>query len=247
MLEQKYTKVVAMDKYVPLYLFSLKEAKEYEEVDKWRKSHSANCDCARTIERAIRDNYKNNVLEKCINDIVKAYGLDRVNWVLANTIQQNKTDGRFSEDNKKWAKDIWIPREEHCWQFVVDSHPGLVDLFVNQARAYYKDLGLFDSSHCTDEKDYAGKVLVITPRTLKDEYKTADFQLFFATSGFGCDPRAIGSQVNGYFLKDDEFTHFRRQNFFGVIDEQYLPEWAKEKLAEHQSQNNEDVGMGGLQ
>lgn len=236
-----------MDKYVPLYLFSLKEAKEYEEVDKWRKSHSANCDCARTIERAIRDNYKNNVLEKCINDIVKAYGLDRVNWVLANTIQQNKTDGRFSEDNKKWAKDIWIPREEHCWQFVVDSHPGLVDLLINQARDYYKNLGLFDSSHCTDEGDYTDKVLVIKPSTLKDEYKTADFQLFFATSGFGCDPRAIGSQVNGYFLKDDEFTHFRRQNFFGVLDEKYLPEWAKEKLSEYRLQENNDVGMGGLQ
>ena len=49
-----------------------------------------------------------------------------------------------------------------------------------------------------------------------------------------------------FFLKDDEFTHFRRQNFFGVIDEQYLPEWAKEKLAEYQTQGNEDVGMGGL-
>ena len=236
-----------MDKYVPLYLFSIKEAKEYEEVDKWRKSHSANCDCARTIERAIRDNYKNNILGKCINDIIATYGLDRVNWVLANTVQENKNDGRFSEENKKWAKNIWIPKDEHSWQFVVESHPGLVDLLINQARDYYKNLGLFDSSHCTDEGDYTDKVLVIKPSTLKDEYKTADFQLFFATSGFGCDPNAIGSQVNGYFLKDDEFTHFRRQNFFGVLDEKYLPEWAKEKLSEYRLQENNDVGMGGLQ
>lgn len=233
--------------YVPLYLFSLKDAKEYEEVEQWQKSYSANCDCARVIERAIRDNYKNNILENCINDIVAEYGLDRVNLVLANTIQQKKDDGRFSDSNKAWAKELWIPKDDYRWQFVVESHPGLVDLFVNQARDYYKNLGLFDSSHCTDEKDYTGKVLVIKPRTLKDEYKTADFQLFYATSGFGCDPNAIGSQVNGFFLKDDEFTHFRRQNFFGVIDEQYIPEWAKEKLAEYQSQNNEDVGMGGLQ
>ena len=236
-----------MDKYVPLYLFSLKEAKEYEEVDKWRKSHSANCDCARTIERAIRDNYKNNILENCINDIVSEYGLDRVNLVLANTIQQKNDDGRFSESNKAWAKELWIPKDDYRWQFVVESHPGLVDLLINQARDYYKNLGLFDSSHCTDEGDYTDKVLVIKPSTLKDEYKTADFQLFFATSGFGCDPNAIGSQVNGYFLKDDEFTHFRRQNFFGVLDEKYLPEWAKEKLSEYRLQENNDVGMGGLQ
>ena len=75
-----------MSEYIPLYLFSLNEAKEYDEVEQWRKSYSANCDCARVIERAIRDNYKNNILENCINDIVSEYGLDRVNLVLANTM-----------------------------------------------------------------------------------------------------------------------------------------------------------------
>ena len=39
-------------------------------------------------------------------------------------------------------------------------------------------------------------------------------------------------KVFGFFLKDDDECSFDRSKFFGVIDEKYIPEWAKEKLEE---------------
>lgn len=166
--------------------------------------------------------------------IIEQYGFNRVNWVLANTVKQNKEDGRFSKENKKWAREYHIPIEDVNWHFAVESHPGLTNLFINDARRAWQGLGLFDRIHCISEKDsemdYTNKVLILDPSVLKDEYKTPDDQLFLAKGGFGCHPNSRGRKVFGQFLKDSEETHFYHEDFIGAIDERHLPDWAKEKL-----------------
>lgn len=223
-----------------LYVYSLSEAVRNNEKDLWRESYKENCDCARAIEKAIADNYRDNILNDCVQPIIGKYGFNRVNWVLANTVKQKKDDGRFSEDNKKWAKGFHIPHEDVNWHFSVESHPCLTDDFINQARKAWQALGLFDRTHCISEKDsetdYTNRVLIVDPSVLKDEYKTPDDQLFLATGGFGCRPNSRGRKVFGRFLKDGEETHFYREDFIGVIDEKHLPQWAKEKL---QTQNTD--------
>lgn len=82
---------------------------------------------------------------------------------------------------------------------------------------------------------FEGKVLVLKPTILKDEYKTPDFQLILAESGFGCSPTARGRAVYGQFLKDGEETVYNRQDFIGVLKDEHLPDWAREKLAELQA------------
>lgn len=109
-------------------------------------------------------------------------------------------------------------------------------------------LGLHDASHCEPEKDgeidYTGRVLVLKPNILKDEYKTPDYQLFLAEGGFGCTPNARGRKVFGQLLMDGEKTHYQRNDFIGAIRDEYLPEWAAEKLDEIQeSKESEDTGM----
>ena len=177
------------DKFV--YRYSLEDAIKDNERDLWRESHKLNCDCARAIERAIDAHYQDNRLEECAKDLIGEYGFTRVNYVLANTVQQKPEDGRFSQDNREWAKNFWIPKEEGNWQFCVDSHPGLTDLFINQARQAYKDLGLFDNTHCTEEQNYEDHLLIIKGASLKDEYKTPENQLFYATDGNGCKPISL--------------------------------------------------------
>ena len=67
----------------------------------------------------------------------------RTLYVLANTVQQKDWDERFSPANKAWAKTVDIPPNpdgfggDRNLDFVVDSHPGLVDLFLSQARQDY--------------------------------------------------------------------------------------------------------------
>lgn len=249
-----------MAERVSLYEWSLEDAVRNGERVLWRESHKENCDCARAIERAINENYHDNVLHDCVKPIIERYGFDRVNFVLANTVQQKKEDGRISEDNKKWARTIHIPRDDVRWQFTVESHPGLTNLFINDARKEWQSLGLFNYSHCISEDggkiDYTGKIVVIKPTELKDEYKTPEGQLFFAESGNGCRPNSLGTKVYGFHLDNGEKGYYRRYDIIGAIKDENIPDFAKENLAKFshtdaQSEaeaSAEDTGMtmGGM-
>lgn len=236
-----------MATHKPIYKSSLKDAKLHDEVQEWRQSYQENCTCARAIEKAIKENHNGIYLDKdATKSILEEFGFDRTYWVLANTILQKSTDTRYSESNREWADKYYIPNDEIRWHYEVQEKPELVNAFLNRVNETWQSLGLFDKSHITDESHYEGKLLVMKPSVLKDEFKTPEFQLFYATSGFGCDPDKIGTQVSGYFLKDGEFAHFRRHNFFGVIKDECIPEWAQEKLKEYQDETiDESIDLEG--
>lgn len=46
----------------------------------------------------------NRLNENCAKKIIELYGFDRVNWVLAHTIQRGDNDTRFSNESHSWAK-----------------------------------------------------------------------------------------------------------------------------------------------
>lgn len=64
-----------------------------------------------------------------------------------------------------------------------------------------------------------------------------------AHDGFGCRPHAIGRSIRCTCLGDGEQTRWNRTDFTGVLKEDFLPGWAKEKLDELQEQN---AGIGGM-
>ena len=100
------------------------------------------------------------------------------------------------------------------------------------------------------EQDYAGKVLVMSPDTLRESCWDPRNQLWYGEGGFGCTPHARGQAVFATCLGDGEQTRWNRSDFAGVLDEQYLPDWAREKLEELRSlrQEPEQSGpiMGGM-
>lgn len=237
------------DKYV--YPCSFAEAKHRSELDVWRTSHRLNKECAEAIDKAIREGFDGMHLpDDVAENVCKEYGIDRVRWVLANTVQHADYDGRYRPQNKEWAKSVFIPRNQendHTTEFILKSHPEIVNGLVNQYRRYYDGLGLFDTSHCEEnsrDMDFKDHVLVLNPSVLKDECKTPQDQLFYANvGGFGCKPGNYG-KVMGQFLSDGEETHFHRDDFLGVLKDEYLPEWAAEKLAElSPPAEDEDTGM----
>lgn len=221
-----------MTEHKLLYRYSLAYAAQYREKDLWRESHQENCACARAIEQSIREHYDGERLGAHLAEpVIKRYGVDRVNWVLANTVQQNPGDGRFRQENRQWAASFFIPQSDHNQEYCVNAHPGLTDLFLQQAKEAWNALHLWDCSCCEEgEQDYTNRVLALRPEVLKDSYKTPEDQLFLAEGGFGCSPTARGRKVFGTFLKDGEETQFCRSDFIGVLKEDYLPDWAKEKL-----------------
>ena len=235
-----------------LYPYSAKEARERNELSLWRESHRANIACREAIEDAIRRSFDGMHLDKdCITPVLDEYGYKRTAWVLANTLHELKWDGRFSYANKHWAERCYIPQDErHNAELTIRSHPAVLDGFVSLYRKAVQALNLFGAEHCVGdraEQDYTGKVLVLSPDTLKESCWSQENQLWYAHDGFGCSPHAIGRSVRCTCLSDGEMTRWNRNEFIGVLDDQFLPEWAKPKLAELQAQEQTDAPtMGGM-
>ena len=125
----------------PLYKYPASHASEHGELDDYRVSHKANVACKKAIEDAIHDHYADNCLGRgAVKQVVDAFGYDRMFYVLANTIRQMNHDGRISNENKLWAATITVYPDMDGFQsdrnayLVLNSHPGLIDIFVRQAR-----------------------------------------------------------------------------------------------------------------
>ena len=189
-------------------------------------------------------------IKKLREKMLDEYGFKRTAWVLANTLHELKWDGRFSYANKHWAEKIYIPTDlNHNSDFVVRSHPAVLDGFVSFYRKAVQALNLFGAEHCVGdraEQDFTGKVLVLSPDTLKESCWSQENQLWYAHDGFGCSPHAIGRSVRCTCLGDGEMTRWNRDEFIGVLDEQFLPEWAQEKLAELTAPRQEETTTGEM-
>lgn len=128
----------------PVYKYPASYAREHDELEAYRASSKANIACKEAVEAAISANYSDNILHPGgVKQVTDQFGFDRVLYVLANTVRQQEWDGRYSNDNKAWARTIPVFENTDAWgddrnsRFVVNSHPGLIDLFVNQARREY--------------------------------------------------------------------------------------------------------------
>ena len=220
-----------------LYRGSAQEARSRDELPLWRESHKANVACRKAIEDTIRQHFDGmNLDPACLTPVLAEYGYKRTEWVLAATLQELQWDGRFHPANKEWAARHFIPKDErHNADITVRSHPAILDGFVSLYRKAYQKLGLFGPEHCVGdraEQDYTGKVLVLSPDTLREQYWRQEYQLLYAQSGFGCKPHSRGRAVFAVSLVDGETARWNREDFVGVLKEELLPEWAREKLAE---------------
>ena len=162
-----------------LYKPSRADAVEMDELERWKLSYKANCECKEAIEKAIRAHFDGMYLDReCVNEVFSEYGYDRTMWVLAATICCKDYDGRFSNSNKEWAKGIITTdiSTDEMRRYAVDSHPAVLDGFTSEVRKQYKALGLLDNNKClSDDKEYAEKLLILKPTTLKDEFRRSDF------------------------------------------------------------------------
>ena len=129
----------------PLYTQSGTYAYEHGELEQYRASNEANMACKKAIEGAIRDHYSGYCLDgkAAVAEVVNTFGQERTMYILANTVRQEDWDDRFSRSNRDWAKTIPVHKNLDAWgedrnsHLVVDSHPGLTDLFVSAFRKEY--------------------------------------------------------------------------------------------------------------
>lgn len=143
-IEEQAVTALDAQRELPLYRHAAAHAREQGDLDLYRASRRANIACKEAIEAAISEHYRDNRLDKdAVPQVIEQFGYTRTLYVLANTVQQKDWDERFSPANKAWARTVDIPPNpdgfggERNLDFVVDSHSGLVDLFLSQARQDY--------------------------------------------------------------------------------------------------------------
>lgn len=94
--------------------------------------------------------------------------------------------------------------------------------------------GLFELSDCNAasffEEDYKGKILVLSPEFLRPEHRNERGQLWIATGGTGCESGEPKKKLTAARLLDGETAEFRRGCFFGALQPELLPDWARLKL-----------------
>ena len=171
-VEKRIRKLVAEDKYLsPAGKEAYARYKEEEAQKALEKAQAAierktKAACKEAIERTIAEKFDGYRLPKeTAEEVIKRFGSERVSYVLANTVTQLSHDGRFSPDNKEWAKSIepyamWENRD-----LIVTSHPAVLNGFINQTRRYMEQ-----------EKELAAQQVTIDDQLcLKiDEWKSGE-------------------------------------------------------------------------
>ena len=146
------------EKYV--YPYNRTSAKRDEALEQYQESYELNIKCTEAIEQSIEKGFDGNqgyrLSPELAREVIGEFGYDRVNHILANTLQQLKSDGRFSRENKEWAKKAYIPLDkvgpsDRRKDFVVNkSHPAVLDGFINLVRKEYQPTHVSEKSLLTD-------------------------------------------------------------------------------------------------
>lgn len=164
-----------------LYPHSSSEAQRSGETQMHMDSFYENVKCARAIEQAVRDHFDeaNEALtDGCAQAVLEQFGFKRVNFVLANSLQELQKSSckhLVSDETYQWGRKTFVPPDgKFNRYFAADTAAGLLESFIRQTRDAYQALGMFGPEHCVsgDDLDYDGKVLVLSPGTLKESHWT---------------------------------------------------------------------------
>lgn len=124
----------------PIYTHDGAYAREHGELTQYRESLLTNIACRDAIDASIRKHFDGLRLSKdVLPEVMREFAPKRIVFVLAATIQLKDYDGRFSRENKAWAAGIDTsfsvsPSYDHRPSFCVQSHPAVLDGFVNLVR-----------------------------------------------------------------------------------------------------------------
>lgn len=134
------------EKHTAVYRQTWEYAEENGQEEMYRASLKANIACKNAIEAAISryyhvDGYTMDT-KNCAKELIQEYGLERIAYVLANTMLYKRYDGRISTENLHWARTLSVVYEPLAVghgtvnaRYVVDScNTGLTDLLSAEIR-----------------------------------------------------------------------------------------------------------------
>lgn len=142
-VEKRIRELVNADKYLTpkgkeaFAQYKKEQAEEAMRREQEKLEHGVRVECKDAIEKAIAEKFDGYTLPRdTAEGVIRQYGKERVESVLANTIMHLSHDGRFSPNNKEWAKSLVPSADWQTRDYIVTSHPAVLDGFTNQARRF---------------------------------------------------------------------------------------------------------------
>ena len=142
-VEKRIRKLIQEDKYLSpkgkeAYAeYKAEQAQKELEKAQAKIERDTKVSCKDAIDRAIAENFDGHRLPKrTAEGVIREYGIERVSYVLANTVMHRRQEERISPENKEWAKSIEPYAMYESRDIVAASHPAVLNGFINQARRY---------------------------------------------------------------------------------------------------------------
>ena len=142
-VEKRLRELIKEDKYLSpqgkenYKAYKEEQAERERQRELSRLEHGQRLECKKDMEALIAEKFNGFVLPRnTADEIVDKYGIECVEFVLANTVRHFDYDGRFSPNNKEWAKGIVAENEWQNNDLLLSTHPAVLDGFTNQARRY---------------------------------------------------------------------------------------------------------------
>lgn len=121
----------------PVYRHTADYAMEHGEIREYNLSYRANEKWKKAIQQAISRHYDGSRLrvDEAVKEVLGKFREDRVQYILANTVQRKSWDGRISPESKAWAQTMSIPNgNRNAYLSLDDVNPGLMDSFLKGVR-----------------------------------------------------------------------------------------------------------------
>ena len=220
---------------------------EQEALAQMEDKRKAAIACRDAIEAVFGSSKKPSIDQ--LTPIMKQYGYQRTAWVLANTLYEYQKTEEFGRANLRWARQQCHPfPDDDRRDFLVRLPATTLNRLASLYKQAYRSLPLFDSSQCLPKKiGYQGKVVVLKPDVMQFLCADPEGQLWYAISGEGCKANQEDADLLCASLADGSTSLWTRRCFSGVLKDEFLPEWAKPKLAELKAQEQTDAPtMGGM-
>ncbi len=240
-----------MDRY-PLYTESYQTSLRRGETEEWHRSLVENEKCSEDITKRLHLCRTDEEMLEGVRELTEKYGEDRLGWVLANSVLSHMSEVNMETPVRKFSMFERVPAgpgELNAW-FASDLRLPLLEKAVLTYLEEMKRKGLLtaeDALFGSEMMSYKGRLLVLRPYSLREPFKSSEYQYIVADSGFGCERGKKGDKIFGSFLEDGESVCVLRRMVYGIADETRLSSRTLEKWEARKRMRQEPVCEQGME
>lgn len=238
----------------PIYRNSATYAHERRESAAYRFSMQENRACKDAIEKMIRENFDGMHLDlNVVKPVMERFGAERVAYVLANTLQLEDWDGRYSKANKEWAAKFTYPEESGAFDvgrrsFFISSHPAVLDGFTTMFRKEIEARGLEFDGKQEAEKSFIDHFYVVEDLEVHGQLAIKEYQrckdaldAYFALPNDKC--KALGIQNTNPMPGSLDFIQCLNGIDTAIMDYSFIEVWNNLEIQKVQAEIERAISL----